>query len=74
MPTTTTKPSMAVDLVRAVQDQDVGSTASLDESLSHDETLARLKTAVAEGDADVEAGRVEEAGVVFARLRTEFGY
>lgn len=70
MPTTTTKPSMAID---PAHDQDFD-VSSLDDLLCLDETLARLKTAVAEGDADVEAGRVEEAGVVFARLRTEFGY
>lgn len=73
MPTTTITPSMAVDLARAARDQDVD-VSSLDDMLCLDETMAQLKAAVAEGDADVEAGRVEEAGVVFARLRTEFGY
>ena len=73
MPTTTKKPSMALDPARAAHDQDAD-ISSLDDLLSHDETLVRLKAAVAEGDADVEAGRVEEADVVFARLRAEFGY
>ncbi len=74
MRTTTTQPSMPSELSRSVPDQDDDLTPSLDELLSHDETLGRLKTAVAEGDADVEAGRVEEASLVFARLRAEFGY
>lgn len=42
--------------------------------LSNEDRRLLLRAAIAEGDADIEAGRVEDSDIVFHRLRDEFRY
>lgn len=43
-------------------------------SLSEEDRVVLMRAAIAEGDADFEAGHSEDAEVFFQRLRAEFRY